>query len=307
MSAVNPKLLIKRGSGTPVSLTTGELAMDLQNKSLFIGTANGPLAIAGEHVFAKKTFVNDAVSAEETRALAAEGALSTSLNNEISRAQGAESDLAADISAEETARIAAVSAEQSAREAADLVLDGKITTEKGRIDAILSASTADADNFKEIVDLINSVDLTNDNALASAVLSINDDIADETSARQSADTALGLRIDGVETAATALTTRVTAAEEDIVDNASAISAEETARIAAVSAEATSRANSDTTLQNNIDAEASTRSTADTSLSNRITSLENASADSRLDAVEADVADHETRISALESTIDGGVY
>jgi hypothetical protein len=43
------------------------------------------------------------------------------------------------------------------------------------------------------------------------------------------------------------------------------------------------------------------------LSNRITALEGASADSRLTAVEADVADHETRISALETTIDGGTY
>jgi hypothetical protein len=36
-------------------------------------------------------------------------------------------------------------------------------------------------------------------------------------------------------------------------------------------------------------------------------LEGASADSRLTAVEADVADHESRISSLESVIDGGVY
>jgi hypothetical protein len=43
------------------------------------------------------------------------------------------------------------------------------------------------------------------------------------------------------------------------------------------------------------------------LSNRITALEGASADSRLSAVEADVADHETRISAMESVIDGGTY
>jgi len=302
----NPVIRIKRGTGSPVSLQLAELGFDKLNKKLFIGTEEGVFDLSGES-YAKKTFVDSAVAAEAALRESGDSNLSTSLNSEISRAQGAESDLAADISAEETARIAAVSAEQSAREAADLVLDGKITTEKGRIDAILSASTADADTFKEVVDLINSVDLTNDNALAAAVLSINDDIADETSARQSADTALGLRIDGVETSATALTGRVSAAEQDIVDNAADIAAEETARIAAVSAEATSRANADTTLQNNIDAEASNRSTADTSLSNRITTLENASADSRLDAVEADVADHETRISALESTIDGGSY
>jgi hypothetical protein len=45
--------------------------------------------------------------------------------------------------------------------------DTRITTEKGRIDSILSASTADIDTFAEIVSLINSVDLTNDNAFAS--------------------------------------------------------------------------------------------------------------------------------------------
>ena len=45
-------------------------------------------------------------------------------------------------------------------------LASSIDTQAGRIDAILNASTADADSFKEIVDLINSVDLDNDNAFA---------------------------------------------------------------------------------------------------------------------------------------------
>ncbi len=51
--------------------------------------------------------------------------------------------------------------------------DSRITTEKGRIDAILSASTADADTFAEIVTLINSVDTTNDNAFATYYTSSN--------------------------------------------------------------------------------------------------------------------------------------
>ena len=41
----NPIIRIKRGSGAPVSLQTGELAIDTLNKSLFVGTATGPLAI----------------------------------------------------------------------------------------------------------------------------------------------------------------------------------------------------------------------------------------------------------------------
>ena len=46
-------------------------------------------------------------------------------------------------------------------------VDTRITTEKCRVDAILSAADADKDSFAEIVTLINSVDTTNDNAFAS--------------------------------------------------------------------------------------------------------------------------------------------
>jgi hypothetical protein len=297
---------LKRGSGIPVSLQNGEAGFDTLNKALYIGTAEGVYDLAGVN-YAKKTFVNDAVEAEADLRSAADATLTSNLNAEISRAQGAESDLADDIAAETSARQSAISSEQSAREAADLVLDGKISTEKGRIDAILSAADADKDSFAEIVSLINSVDLTNDNALASAISSINDDIAAEETARIAGDSGLQTSINTVSSDLSALTTRVTAAEADIVS-------EESARIAAVSAEAAARASDVSGLesdiaavQTNLDAESSTRATADTSLSNRITTLENASADSRLDAVEADVADHETRISALESVIDGGSY
>jgi len=303
----NPILKIKRGSGTPVSLQVGEIAFDTTNKSFFIGTAEGVLPIGGEHVFAKKTFVSDAVAAEASIRSSADSTLTSNLNSEISRATAAEGVIAANLATEISDRAAAVSAEASARSSADSVLDGKITTEKNRVDAILSASQADKDSFAEIVTLINSVDTTNDSAFAGYVTSNNAALASETSARQSADTALGLRIDGVETSATALTSRVSAAEQDIVDLGTDIAAETSARQSAISSEQTARQSADTTLQSNIDSEASTRATADTSLSNRITALEGASADSRLDDLESDVADHETRISALETTIDGGTY
>ncbi len=302
----NPVIRIKRGTGSPVSLQLAELGFDKLNKKLFIGTEEGVFDLSGES-YAKKTFVDSAVAAEAALRTTGDSNLSTSLNNEISRATAAEGVIAANLATEISDRAAAVSAEASARSSADSTLDGKITTEKGRIDAILSAADADKDSFAEIVSLINSVDTTNDSAFAGYVTSNNAALASETSARQSADTALGGRIDTVESAATALTTRVSAAEQDIIDNATAISTEASNRASAITSEASARSAADTTLQGNIDSEASTRATADTSLSNRITTLENASADSRLDAVEADVADHETRISALESTIDGGTY
>jgi hypothetical protein len=52
--------------------------------------------------------------------------------------------------------------------------DSRITTEKDRVDDILSGANADYDTFKEIVDLINSVDTTNDQAFASFYTASND-------------------------------------------------------------------------------------------------------------------------------------
>ena len=57
--------------------------------------------------------------------------------------------------------------------AADQSLSDEIAVERGRTDAILEAAYADQDNFKAIVDLINSVDATNDEAFAGYVVSNN--------------------------------------------------------------------------------------------------------------------------------------
>ena len=302
----NPVIRIKRGTGSPVSLQLAELGFDKLNKKLFIGTEEGVFDLSGES-YAKKTFVDSAVAAEAALRTTGDSNLSTSLNSEISRATAAEGVIAANLATEISDRAAAVSAEAALRVSGDSALDGKITTEKNRVDAILSAAGANADSFAEIVTLINSVDSTNDTAFAGYVTSNNAALAQEVSDREAGDDALDLRVDGVVSAATALTTRVSAAEQDIVDLGTDLAAETSARQSAISGEQTARASAITTVTGLITDEASTRATADTSLSNRLDALEGASADSRLDAVEADVADHETRISALESTIDGGVY
>jgi hypothetical protein len=116
---------------------------------------------------------------------------------------------------------AAVLVEKNRAEGVEAGLQTQINTEKGRIDAILSASDADKDSFAEIVALINSVDLTNDNALASAILSLQavdsglngrlttaegeidtlqSGLAQELIDRASADTALSNRVTALETA-----------------------------------------------------------------------------------------------------------
>lgn len=210
------------------------------------------------------------------------------------------------VSSEVSARIAADQAESDARQAADSNLQSQIDTEKGRIDAILSASTADKDNFAEIVALINSVDTENDSAFASYVLSNDAALAAETSARQSADQNLQDQIDALDSGSSAglaqeisdrqaadaaLAARldivegddttegsVAKAEQDAKEFAVSyanskhqdalglLAAESFARGEAVSAESTARQDADS-------AEASARQTADDALDARLDVIE----------------------------------
>ena len=105
---------------------------------------------------------------------------------------------------------AAVLVEKNRAEGAESGLQSQINTEKGRVDAILSASEADKDSFAEIVALINSVDLTNDNALAAVVLDL-----------EAADTALDGRLD---TAEGEIDTLQSGLAQELLDRASADSA-----------------------------------------------------------------------------------
>lgn len=93
---------------------------------------------------------------------------------------------------------AADATEAAARTKADVVLQANIDTEKARVDAILSASSADKDSFAEIVSLINSVDATNDSAFAGYVTSNNAALAQEVKDRAAADTSLSGRLGTIE-------------------------------------------------------------------------------------------------------------
>ena len=101
-------------------------------------------------------------------------------------------------------------------------LTSGLATEKGRVDAILSASQADKDSFAEIVTLINSVDTANDTAFAGYVTSNNAAVSalegrataveGRATTAESDIEALESRATSIETAATSLTTRVSTAE-----------------------------------------------------------------------------------------------
>ena len=169
--------------------------------------------------------------------------------------------------------------EQSARQASDEDLQDQIDTEKGRIDAILLASDADKDSFAEIVQLINSVDTTNDSAFASYVLSNDAALAQEVSDRQAAVSA---EQSARESADSALDARLDILEADPVTFSYVASA--------IAAEQSTRENADVSFNTRLNileadpvtqmavnvaiaAEQSAREAADSALSSRVDALE----------------------------------
>tara|TARA_Y100000593_G_scaffold31992_1_gene63039 strand:- start:3122 stop:5122 length:2001 start_codon:yes stop_codon:yes gene_type:complete len=114
---------------------------------------------------------------EKARAEAAEAANTAAIAAVQSDVDQNESDSDAAHSAATSDRAAIRSEFAAADSSLQTSLQAGIDTEKGRIDAILLAADADKDSFAEIVTLINSVDTTNDNALASAISTLNASIA----------------------------------------------------------------------------------------------------------------------------------
>ena len=161
--------------------------------------AESTARVAAEAAIQADVNQNEADSdASHSAATVDRAAIRTEATNESSARVAAEAAIQADVNQNEAdadASIAAALADRgairtdfAAADAAQLValkgdvagsydtlgkLEDKIQLEEGRIDAILSASTADTDTFAEVVELINSVDATNDSAFAGHVLAYN--------------------------------------------------------------------------------------------------------------------------------------
>jgi predicted house-cleaning noncanonical NTP pyrophosphatase (MazG superfamily) len=88
-------------------------------------------------------------------------------------------------------------AEAKDRTDADKKLQSNIDSEAKRIDAILDGSTVDLDQFKEVVEFVQSIDLENDADLLKAVTDINKAIDSEIEARELADSELDDKISDI--------------------------------------------------------------------------------------------------------------
>lgn len=220
------------------------------------------------------------ISAEQQRATAAEQLITQNLNTEIASREAADVILQNNINIETAARITGDTTLQSnldtealTRATADTNLDQKIETEKSRIDAILLASDADKNSFAEIVSLINSVDLENDTAFASYVLSndlrssqIETNLSNEIATRQLVDTTL-------ETSINNEVARATLAEQN--------------------------------LQSAINAEQGARELADTNLQSIINTVDSFAQQTRQD-LDQEVLDRESGDEALDTAINAEV-
>ena len=266
------------------------------------------------------TGVEGDLQAEIERATAMEGKISAELSAEIVETaaeqavqnasidslEAADADLSSAIEEEARLRAAADLALGSRIDANDLdnanltlsvnsleVVDGElasdIATEKGRIDAILEASTADKDSFAEIVSLINSVDTENDDAFATFVVRTD------------------ASVDSLEVALAAEISSTNA--EQIAQNRSIDSLEAADAVLAgeIDEEAKNRADADLALGSRIDANdadnlrltASVNSleVVDGELAGDITSI-----DTRVSGVEGDLADEITRAGSVEAAL-----
>jgi hypothetical protein len=180
-------------------------------------------------------------------------------------------------------------------------VDSRITTEKGRVDAILLAADADKDSFAEIVTLINSVDTTNDNAFASfytasvgrltnlesTSASVNISVSNlntYTGSNDTTNTTQNSRLDQLSTASGSAITRLTALEVETA-NLEGFSSSALTRLTALEASASTALSTNNGQGISIMNLNSTTASLNTSVSNLnlFTSSINTTIKSKLDA------------------------
>jgi len=179
----------------------------------------------------------------------------------------------ANVAAEETARIAAITAEASTARAAESANSTAISSEASTAraaEAVLTTAVSDEETARIAAVTAEA------SSRASADTSLQSNIDSEATTARAAEAVLTTAVSDEET-------RATAAEGVLT---TAVSAEETARIAAVSAEASSRSSADTALQGEIDAEEVRAAAAEGVLTTNLAS---------------EVTDRQTAVSAEAST------
>jgi hypothetical protein len=269
---------------TRVSGVEGDLQAEIDRATTVENKISEALAAEIAETAAEQAVQNASIDSLE----AADAGLSSSIEEEARLRAAADLALGSRIDANDLDN-ANLTLSVNSLEVVDGELASDIATEKGRIDAILEASTADKDSFAEIVSLINSVDTENDDAFAAFVVRTDASV-------DSLEVALAAEIASTNAEQIAQDRSIDSLEA--VDNNLAIAIEQ---------EKEDRAGEDAKLKAQIDANdadnllltASVNSleVVDGELAGDITSI-----DTRVLGVEGDLAAEITRAGSVESAL-----
>lgn len=288
-SNLDQEILDRQSADTTLSGTISSTATSLMGT---IGGVNDRAIAAEEALDARLDVVEPKVSSLELDISDLEGAdldLRSDLDQEISDRAAADSAKLLEAKAYTDEKIAAIPSTDLSnyynKQEVDSGFDGveaSIETEKGRIDAILSASQADKDTFAEIVQLINQVDTTNDEAFAGYAL-----------ANDAAVSALDGRLDVVEPKVSSLESEMDQAQSDI--------GSVKGRLDVAEPKISSLESSVSTAQSNISSLQSSVSSLSSNLANNF--YTKSEVDSGFDGVESSIATLETQVAALMGVVD----
>ena len=269
---------------TRVSGVEGDLAAEITRATGVENTISSALAAEIASTDAEQIAQDRSIDSLE----ASDAALSGEIAEEARLRAEADVALGSRIDANDTDN-ANLTLSVNSLEVVDGELAGDIATEKGRIDAILAASTADKDSFAEIVSLINAVDTENDDAFASFVLRTDKSV-------DSLEVALAAEISS--------TDAEQIAQDRSIDS---LEAADAGLSSAIEEEAKLRSDADLSLESRIDA----NDTDNANLTLSVNSLEAAdlalegditSIDTRVSGVEGDLAAEITRAGSVEAAL-----
>jgi hypothetical protein len=279
------------------------LALDLNHATRTVMVKNIDGSSTGAQV-ANKNYVDDR-----------KAAVDADLAAEVSRAMGVEAGLQSAIDAEVAARISAVSAEASARTAADTTLQDNINAEaatRTSADAALNASISAEVTRASGVEAtlqgnIDTVQSTLTAAITAETTRATAAEADEASARAAADVVLANDLAAEVTARTnAVATEQAARIAGDAALQTALNNVEAALLADIATEEAARIAGDALLQSNLDAEAATRASADTALTNAL-AAETLRAETEEADIRADFAAADTNLdTTLRAYVDAQV-
>ena len=220
-SNIRIKRRLTGAAGAPSTLLSGEQAFNKVDGILYIGDGSAVVPIGGAHYATAAALATEtsnrtsAISSENSRAVAAESALGTRIDNVLSNVDGAALDSLTEV--------------VTAFQGADSTLNGAISSLAASAASGLSAEVSRATAAEGVVAANLATEITDRAAAVTTVQSnintVASNLASETSARTSADSTLTSNLSAEVSRATAAEGVVAAnLATEISDRASAVSA-----------------------------------------------------------------------------------